>query len=79
MNVLLTTDYFPPHMGGGVEVAVYRLAIELNRLGHKVSVVTLNTRHVKNFETVQRVQVYRATQSSSPDHWACKAQYHLKP
>ncbi len=41
-------------------MAVYRLAIELNRLGHKVSVVTLNTRHVKNFETVQRVQVYRA-------------------
>ncbi len=60
MNVLLTTDYFPPHTGGGVEVAVSHLASELARLGHKVAVVTLNTQHVAARETVNDISVYRA-------------------
>jgi len=60
MNILLTTDYFPPHIGGGVEVVVYRLATELVRLGHRVAVITLNTRHVKSQEILNGVRVYRA-------------------
>jgi len=60
MNIVMTTDYFPPHVGGGVEVVTYRIASELVRLGHDVSVVTLNTRKTRRFQDLNGIRTYRA-------------------
>jgi glycosyltransferase involved in cell wall biosynthesis len=62
MNIVITTDYFPPHIGGGVEVVTYHLARELTQLGHTVAVVTLNTDNSKRLENLDGVLVYRASQ-----------------
>ncbi len=60
MNILITTDYFPPHLGGGVEKVVFHLSRELARLGHNVSVVTLRTAGGKTIDEIDDVRVYRA-------------------
>lgn len=60
MNIIITTDYFPPHVGGGVEVATYHIAYELARLGHHVNVVTLNTTRGKCVEDFDGFHVYRS-------------------
>lgn len=60
MNIVLTTDYFPPHVGGGVERVVFHLASELVRLGHEVAVVTLNTNGGEAEEVLNGIDVYRA-------------------
>jgi glycosyltransferase involved in cell wall biosynthesis len=41
VRVAFTTDYYPPHVGGGVEVVVSELASRLAAAGHEVLVVTL--------------------------------------
>lgn len=61
MNIVLTTDYFPPHVGGGVEQVTFHLASELAHLNNNVAVVTLNTTHARTEESFDGVQVYRAT------------------
>lgn len=60
MNIVLTTDYFPPHVGGGVERVTFHVASELIRLGHKVAVVTLNTCRARTCEMLNGIRVYRA-------------------
>jgi glycosyltransferase involved in cell wall biosynthesis len=60
MNVLLATDYFPPHIGGGVEQVTYHIAVELVRRGHEVAVVTLNTCNASPMENLNGIHVYRA-------------------
>jgi glycosyltransferase involved in cell wall biosynthesis len=60
MNVLLATDYFPPHVGGGVEQVTYHMAEELTKLGHRVAVLTLNTCRASFREDVHGIDVYRA-------------------
>lgn len=60
MNIVITTDYFPPHLGGGVEVVTYHLACELVRLGHGVNVVTLNSSGGKSEEELDGFHVYRS-------------------
>ncbi len=59
MNVLLATDYFPPHVGG-VERVTYHVAEELVSLGHHVAVVTLNTGGARAVEDLEGIHVYRA-------------------
>ena len=59
MNVVLTTDYFPPHIGG-VETVTYELANHLSRMGHRVSVVTLSSQNAKPAESTDGVKVYTA-------------------
>ncbi|NQW18523.1 MAG: GT4 family glycosyltransferase PelF [Chloroflexi bacterium] len=44
MRILMLTDYFPPHSGGGVEVVVDQLSRGMVDRGHHVSVLTLRTR-----------------------------------
>lgn len=44
LRILLLTDYYPPHGGGGVEAVVAGLADGLVSRGHSVLVVTLQTR-----------------------------------
>ncbi len=60
LNIVLTTDYFPPHVGGGVERVTFHLGSELVRLGHKVAVVTLNTRSAQPYEILDGMHIYRA-------------------
>jgi glycogen(starch) synthase len=44
MRILMLTDYFPPHSGGGVEVVVDQLSRGMADRGHQIHVLTLNTR-----------------------------------
>ena len=60
LNVLLATDYFPPHVGGGVEEVTYDVAQELVKLGHRVAVITLDTCNAGQIETLDGIHVYRA-------------------
>ena len=50
MRIALFTDYFPPHVDGGVERVVMQLAQGYARRGHDVRVFTLNTREAPEFE-----------------------------
>ncbi|MGA8905916.1 MAG: glycosyltransferase [Candidatus Bathyarchaeia archaeon] len=60
MNVLIGTDYFPSHVGGGVEQVTYHVAEELTKLGHRVAVLTLNTCKASPIENFHGIHVYRA-------------------
>jgi len=60
LNVLLATDYFPPHVGGGVEEVTHDVAQELIKLGHQVAVVTLDTCNAIPTEDLDGIHVYRA-------------------
>jgi glycosyltransferase involved in cell wall biosynthesis len=60
MNILLATDYFPPHVVGGVEQVTHHIAEELVGLGHQVAVVTLNTCGALPIEEINGIHVYRA-------------------
>ena len=61
MRIALFTDYYPPHVDGGVERVVQQLAQGYARRGHDVRVFTLNTREAPEFEAVSpNLRVYRA-------------------
>ena len=60
LNVLLATDYFSPHVGGGVEEVTHDVAQELLKLGHQVAVVTLDTCKASPTEDLDGIHVYRA-------------------
>jgi glycosyltransferase involved in cell wall biosynthesis len=61
MRIALFTDYYPPHVDGGVERVVCQLAQGYARRGHDVRVFTLNTREAPDFEVVMpNLRVYRA-------------------
>lgn len=61
MRIALFTDYYPPHVDGGVERVVCQLAQGYARRGHDVRVFTLNTREAPEFEAVMpNLRVYRA-------------------
>lgn len=56
----MLTDYFPPHVGGGVERVAEELCRGLVQRGHSVAVLTLRTRPAPSFEgngdlTIRRV------------------------
>mgnify|MGYP006267216391 FL=1 len=59
MKVLMLSDYFPPHIGGGVEKAVYELSRRLVTRGVEVIVITLNTDGGEGFEVLDGIKVYR--------------------
>jgi 1,4-alpha-glucan branching enzyme len=44
VRILILSDYFPPHIGGGVEKVAEQLSSHLARRGHEVRVLTLRTR-----------------------------------
>ncbi len=64
MRVLMVSDYFPPHHGGGVEVVVYEVARRLVDRGHQVRVITLNTTDSPSEETIEGIEIrrYRSVQ-----------------
>lgn len=59
MKILMLTDYFYPHIGGGVEKVVYEVSKRLVRLGCDVTIVTLNTKKAKEFEFLEGLKIYR--------------------
>ncbi|MEM2440080.1 MAG: glycosyltransferase, partial [Candidatus Bathyarchaeia archaeon] len=56
LRVLMLSDYFYPHVGGGVEKVVYELSKRLVGFGCNVSVITLG--NVCSSYTVDGVEVH---------------------
>jgi len=61
MKILILTDYFYPHVGGGVEKVVLEISLRLKSNGHDVSVFTLNTTNAKNEEFFHGVRILRVS------------------
>ncbi|MEM2930822.1 MAG: glycosyltransferase family 4 protein [Thermoproteota archaeon] len=59
MKVLILTDYFYPHIGGGVEKVVFEVSRRLVKMGVNVIILTLNTKKARNFEILEGIRVYR--------------------
>src|SRR5687768_5540438 len=59
LRVLMLSDYFPPHSGGGVERAAFELARRLAAAGHKVTVLTTNSRRAAKHEQMEGIEVFR--------------------
>ena len=61
MKVLMLTDYFPPHTGGGVEQVTRELIDKLVQRGHTVTVLTIKTRPSLRREDFPRLTIHRAS------------------
>ncbi len=59
MRIVLVSDYYAPHVGGGVERVVEELAHHLARFGHEVRVLTFKPNGLPSKETVQGVDIVR--------------------
>jgi len=60
LKIDVFTDYFPPHLGGGVERVVDEVCRRLARQGHTLRVFTFNTDRAPAYEVVDGVHVNRA-------------------
>jgi len=58
MNILLFSQSFAPHIGG-VENHLNGIIKEFQKNGDRVSVITINSENLKNFEIINNVRVYR--------------------
>ncbi len=58
-TVLMLSDYFPPHAGGGVERVVYELSRRLPSRGYRVKVLTLSTQQAPACECLDGIEVVR--------------------
>ena len=58
MKILILTDYFYPHVGGGVEKVIMELSLRLVRTGNQVCILTLST-NAKNEEVFQGIHIIR--------------------
>jgi len=70
MKICIFTGYFLPHLGG-VEQYTYKLANELHKLGHKITIVTSNDNNYKEYEKTNvyeliRLPVYEAAKDRYP-------------
>ncbi|MEZ0067180.1 glycosyltransferase involved in cell wall biosynthesis [Streptacidiphilus sp. MAP12-20] len=68
MRIVQLTDFYPPTIGG-VERHVETLSREFVRLGHDVTVITLQTGGLPDHETVDGVQLVRIRSWSSAFPW----------
>jgi len=59
LRILMLSDYFPPHAGGGVERVVAELCSGLVRKGHTVTMLTLATRRAPALERNGALTVVR--------------------
>ncbi len=59
MRILMLSDYFPPHLGGGVERVASELCARLVKRGHVVTVVTFQTVPAPSAENDGALTVYR--------------------
>lgn len=60
LKVAMFSDYFPPHVGGGVEKVVYEVAKGLAAEGVDVDVFTLRTAGGPDLETMDGFRVHRS-------------------
>jgi glycosyltransferase involved in cell wall biosynthesis len=60
LKIDVFTDYFPPHIGGGVERVVEEVCRRLAHQGHRVRVFTFNTAGAPAQEVIAGVHVHRA-------------------
>jgi glycosyltransferase involved in cell wall biosynthesis len=60
----MLTDYFPPHVGGGVEKAVYEVSKRLVKGGVDVVILTLNTDRARDFEVLDGIRIHRCAMVS---------------
>jgi glycosyltransferase involved in cell wall biosynthesis len=60
LRIDVFTDYYTPHVGGGVERVVEEVCQRLASQGHLVRVFTLNTAAAPPHEVIAGVDVYRA-------------------
>ena len=60
LKIDVFTDYFRPHVGGGVERVVEEACRRLAQQGHVVRVLTFNTARAPAYEVIAGVHVYRA-------------------
>lgn len=60
MRILTLTDYFYPHVGGGVERVVYEIGRRLVRDGHEIRIITFNTAAAPEYEVLEGIHVHRA-------------------
>jgi glycosyltransferase involved in cell wall biosynthesis len=59
VRIAFTTDYFPPHIGGGVEVVVSEVATRAAAAGHDVLVATLGRDDWAATEVRDDVRIFR--------------------
>jgi glycosyltransferase involved in cell wall biosynthesis len=59
LKILMLTDYFYPHVGGGVEKVVYEVSKRLVSKGLKVTVVTLDTSGAGDLEVLDGIRIRR--------------------
>jgi glycosyltransferase involved in cell wall biosynthesis len=59
VRIAFTTDYYPPHIGGGVEAVVSEVATRLAMSGHDVMVATLGRSDWPSVEVKRGVHIRR--------------------
>lgn len=59
LHILMLTDYYPPHISGGVEKVVAELCKGLSTKGHRLSVLTLNHGSASAIERNGLIDIYR--------------------
>lgn len=60
LRIAMFSDYYPPHVGGGVEKVVAELASGLASEGHEVEVFTLNTDGGAGLEEAGGLRIHRS-------------------
>jgi glycosyltransferase involved in cell wall biosynthesis len=78
MRILLSTDYYPPHIGGA-QIQSRLLAQELSSRGHDVVVATVWQNDRPSVENDQGVPVYRLRQLRTMPGLARKRRQHHQP
>ncbi|MDU7196238.1 MAG: glycosyltransferase, partial [Streptococcus sp.] len=64
MRIGFIVNNYPPHMGG-VEQHVHSLALELAKLGHQISVITLADKRVIQSSSSNKKSLYKNSKEES--------------
>jgi len=59
VRILMLSDYYPPHIGGGVEKVVSEICPRLVQQGHDVALLTLKTVPSPEVETTGHLTIFR--------------------
>lgn len=78
MRILLTTDHYPPHIGGA-QIQSRLLALELSARGHEVAVATVWQNGLPAVTQDEGVPVYRVRQLRTMPGLARKRRQHHQP
>ena len=77
MRILVLTDYYPPHTGGGVEKVVEETVTRMAAAGHEIAVVTGRTAGGSKVDHRGRLTIFRAPVLQLTRH--LRAQVALSP